>query len=158
MGGLANEFLVRKRQPSAKSQADQRSYFEKSKAVFVSNGLLEIPDNKWERALLSIPFHSIGDYTMAYGRNNSFLQNRAKSGERRPTWKLLLRGHMTETVAEDRRKIVMTVLDELDLDLGAEPSLDRVIAENVPREPWRQMLVQRAEHIAYCGQRMFRRL
>jgi hypothetical protein len=126
-------------------------YLEKANAAFDANGLRLFSDNRWERALLAL-----GDYTLSHGRNWSFLQNRVGSGERRPTWKLLLRGHMTDAVHERKRLLVKALFDKIDLQREIEDSLEEVSRTVSTEEPWRRMLVEAPRMIAYCGQKMFR--
>jgi hypothetical protein len=126
-------------------------YLEKADTIFDQNGLRPFNDHKWERALLC---H--GDYTFEHGRNKSFLQNRASGGNKRPTWKLLLRGHMTNSAIEGKRELVKALFDKIDLQMGAEESLEKVINMEVPTVPWRRMMVELPSGVAYCSQRMFR--
>jgi hypothetical protein len=128
-------------------------YLEKAAAVFDGNGLRRFDESKWERALLGL-----GDYTLAYSRNHSFLQNKVGGGGRRPTWKLLLRGHMLDSGHEKKRLLVKDLLDKLDLKKAVEASLDDMIKARSVKEPWREMLVEAPQMIAYCDQKMFRRL
>jgi hypothetical protein len=126
-------------------------YWEKADAIFDDNGLRPFNHHKWERALLC---H--GDYTFEHGRNKSFLQNRVSGSNKRPTWKLLLRGHMTNSAIEGKRELVKELLDKIDLQMGVEESLDELINKDVPKEPWRKMMVELPSAFAYCRQRMFR--
>ncbi|WP_051862609.1 DUF262 domain-containing protein [Ferrovum myxofaciens] len=126
-------------------------YWKKARAIFDSGGLRSFPDHKCERALLSL-----GDYMASHGRNRSFLQNKSGSGERRPTWKLLLRGHILDVTQETKRVLVKDLFDKIDLEEGVEASLDEVIRTASPKEPWMRMLVEDQRMILYCGQMMFR--
>jgi len=126
-------------------------YLQKSRAIFDADGLRRFAENKAERALLAL-----GDYTLSYGKNKSFLQNRVTSGERRPTWKLLLRGHVSDAEHEGKRELVRRLLDEIALPQKVQECLDEVIGTAAASEPWREMLIELPELIAYCGQRMFR--
>ena len=133
------------------AQAAFGHYREVAEVVFDGSGLRRFPDFKWERALLAI-----GDYTLAYGKNHSFLQDR--SGEHRPTWKALLRGDMTDSINNKKRQLIKTILDEIDLDGGVDASLERVIEKRTVAQPWREMLVRDPELINYCWEKMFRHI
>lgn len=126
-------------------------YFNKASAVFDTDGLREFPEFKWERALLTL-----GDYTLTSGKNQSFLQDKSGSGERRPTWKLLLRGHLNDNDHEYKRQLVRNLFDRIDIDKSVESSLDEQIDATLPDTPWRQPLVEFPELIDYCTQKMFR--
>lgn len=126
-------------------------YWKKSKEIFDNEGLKNFPNSKWERALLSY-----GDYTLPFGgKNKSFLQNKTTSSARRPTWKLLLRGHTSDTEHEAKRELVRTVFDAIDLAAGTNASLNKVIKQSEAKG-WRKLVVNFAEMIAFCGERMFR--
>jgi hypothetical protein len=129
------------------------SYLAKATAVFDRSGLRHIGEHKWERALLAV-----GDYTLTYGKNCSLLQNRTSSGGRHPTWKLLLRGDMASTSHEEKRLLIKTLLDNIDLEKGIEPSLGTVLSNSRIDEPWRRMLVESPQMMSYCGQKMLRLL
>ena len=53
-------------------QDEFKDYLLKAKAMFTANGLVQMTDFRWQRALLSI-----GDYLLPSGRNLSFLSNSA---------------------------------------------------------------------------------
>ena len=150
---LAHKAIAWSDEEEADAQKQFSNYLEMAAAVFDANGLRHFAENKWERALLAL-----GDYTLTYSRNHSFLQNRVGRGGRRPTWKLLLRGHILDSDHEKKRLLVKELLDKLDLKKGVEASLDEVIRARSGKEPWREMLVEAPQMIAYCGQKMFRRL
>lgn len=126
-------------------------YWKKADAIFDNNGLRTFNHHIWERALLCL-----GDYTFEYGRNKSFLQNRASGSNKLPTWKLLLRGHIASQAIEGKRELVKTLFNNIDLQMGAEESLNEFVKKHLPQEPWRRMLVEFPSAIAYCRQHMFR--
>ncbi|WP_439892504.1 GmrSD restriction endonuclease domain-containing protein [Ralstonia sp. 25C] len=123
------------------------SYRDKAFAVFADDGLRALPQYLWERALL---VH--GDYLLHVGRNHSFLHN----AERDESWKRLLRAGQGDE-AWAKRKLVQAVLDDIDVSRGVEASLAELVQVQTPEEPWRALLVQHPEAIAYCGRRNMRR-
>ena len=128
-------------------------YLMKANAVFDENGLRTFSSASLERALLSL-----GDYTLKYSKNHSFLQNKVGSNERRPTWKLLLRGHMTDAAIEGKRSLVKSLLDEIEDSDDAETTLKTLIKNAAVETPWRRMLIEAPKCIEYCSQKMFRYL
>jgi len=150
---LEHKAIAWSAEENTNAQRHFSDYLEKAAAVFDRNGLRRFDENKCERALLGL-----GDYRLAYSRNHSFLQNRVGGGGRRPTWKLLLRGHMLDSGHGKKRLLVKDLLDKLDLKKAVEASLDDVIKARSVKEPWREMLVEAPQMIAYCDQKMFRRV
>jgi len=148
---MAPEFIEWEASEEREAQEWFSKYWEIADAIFDNNGLRPFNNYKWERALLCL-----GDYTFEHGKNKSFLTNKASGSNKHPTWKLLLRGHMTSSAIEGKRELVKALFDRIDLQMGAEESLDTVINRDVPTEPWRKMLVELPSAVAYCGQRMFR--
>lgn len=126
-------------------------YYEKANSVFTGTGLRRFKNYIWERALLSY-----ADYTLAHAKNQSLLQDRAIGGNKRPTWKVLLRGRVGYSSIETERMVIKMVFDSLDLKEGIEVSLEKVISSAKVDEPWRRMMVELPGAIAYCGERMFR--
>ena len=121
-----------------------QNYYKKASAIFTDQGLADFGDARWERALLAI-----GDYLLPKRSNLSFLND----GDRDASWKRLLRGG---GVVETKRDYVKELLDRIDLVVGVGKSLDKVIQEVRPKEPWRQRFVDRAEPIRFCWNRMIR--
>ena len=121
-----------------------QDYYKKASAIFTAQGLANFDKARWERALLAI-----GDYLLPKRSNLSFLND----SDRDASWKRLLRGG---GAAEPKRGYVKELLDRIDLKVGVEKSLDDVIQNASPKEPWRQRLVERAELIQYCSNRMIR--
>ncbi len=148
---MAHESIAWEAYEESQAQELISKYWEKADAIFDDNGLHTFNRHKWERALLCL-----GDYTFEHGRNKSFLQNRASGSNKRPTWKLLLRGYMTNTAIEGKRELVKALFDRIDLQMGVEKSLKEVINKEVPQESWRKMIVELPSAVAYCGQHMFR--
>lgn len=153
--GILDHWLAEKQIGWSKPEDDEKfasfsDYLLKAATVFDSDGLRTFSEFRWERALLTV-----GDYTLGFGKNNSFLQDKVKGNERRPTWKLLLRGHMTDTFHEQKRMCVKSVLDRINVKT-LEASLDRIIDPDKVDTPWRKMLVESPLNIKYCAQRMFR--
>jgi hypothetical protein len=129
-------------------QAKFADYFKKVSAVFGEQGLSNFGDYRWERALLTK-----GDYLLQRGINRSFLNN----GERDASWKRLLRGSLkSERSTEDKRGYVRELLDDIDVELGVEESLDAVLAKSKVAEPWRSVAIERPEIIDYCQGRNIR--
>ena len=150
---LAQEAIVWADKEDKKAQKTFSNYLEKAEAVFDGNGLRRFEGYEFERALLTL-----GDYTLPHSKNHSFLQNRVGSGERRPTWKLLLRGSMSDSDHEKKRLLVKQLFDRLDLAVGVEASLEEVVKARSVIDPWREMVVDSPDMIAYCDQKMFRHL
>ena len=128
-------------------------YYEKSDAVFSSTGLRRFKKYEWERALLSY-----GDYTLSHTKNKSLLQDRVAGGNKRPTWKVLLRGRVGPSSIENERMLIKMVLDSVDLKEGIEASLEKVIYSSKVDEGWRRMMVKLPAAIEYCRERMFRKV
>ena len=121
-----------------------QNYYKKASAIFTGQGLADFGDARWERALLAI-----GNYLLPKRSNLSFLND----SDRDASWKRLLRGG---GVVEAKRNYVKELLDRIDLVVGVGKSLDKVIQEVHPKEPWRQRFVDRVEPIQFCWNRMIR--
>lgn len=127
-------------------------YMERAEIMFNTNGLVNIDEYRWERALLSI-----GDYLLISGvRNRSFLVN---SSTEPASWKRLLRGIGVNT--PEPREILHQLLDRLTISSqnGAlEKQLDKIIndAVGIGVDHWRQVLVKTPKAIEYCDQRAIR--
>jgi hypothetical protein len=122
-------------------------YRGKAFAVFNGAGLKVLPHALWERALLAQ-----GDYLLPSGANYSLLENAGRD----TSWKRLLRGGQGDT-ALAKRRLLQCVLDGVDLNIGVEASLTGIVQGAVPDEPWRAVMVQSPEAVAYCGFRNIRR-
>ena len=123
-------------------------YFAKASEVFSGNGLIDFGEARWERSLLMK-----GDYLLNRGINRCLLNN----GERDASWKRLLRGSFkSDPLVEQKRLYVQELLDEIDLSRGVKESLDAVLTQPLPTEPWRFAMVERPEVIAYCWGRKVR--
>ena len=132
----------------------QESFLEydtRIKQLFSDSGLRPFQELLFERALLSL-----GDYTLDRGKNKSFLTSKVSSGERNPTWKLLLRGHMFDEEHEAKRLLVKALLDKIDPASDVADGLHEVINCSHIDQRWREMLVERPELMSYCERQMFR--
>jgi len=122
-----------------------KDYLSKAEAMFTTNGLVEIADFRWERALLSI-----GDYLKlsTIGENRSFLSNPATEPA---SWKRLLRD------GSEARNILKKLLDRLTPSESIGEQLDQIIASvtTVPDE-WRKAFIKTPEAIKYCERRAIR--
>lgn len=117
-------------------------YFEKASAMFDERGLNELPDFRWERALLCL-----GNYLLPKSRNQSLLVN---STADQASWKRLLRG------AGEAREVVKQLLDSIDVSTDFVPQLDGIIEGASGLEPWVEALVRTPLTISYCESRCLR--
>ena len=117
-------------------------YFRKASTMFDERGLKELPDFRWERALLSL-----GNYLLPKSRNLSLLVN---STADQASWKRLLRD------AGEAREVVRRLLDRIDVSNDVVPQLDGVIAGASGLETWVEALVKTPSAIAYCQSRCIR--
>lgn len=123
-------------------------YFAKASAVFSAKGLNDFGEYRWERALLSI-----GNYLLPKGSNYSFLTD----SDRDASWKRLLRGAIRgDDPVETRRPYVKDLLDQIDLNIGVNESLNSVITQASPTDEWRRLIVDKPEMIEFCRNRMIR--
>ncbi len=121
-------------------------YYRKANLLFNGDGLIPLDDFRTERALLSI-----GDYMFEKGPNKSFLEN----VDDPISWKRLLRGeHVLQ--AGPRRGYVKQLLDKIDINAGANKSLDQVISTATVSDRWRRVLVEDPQYMDYCGKRQIR--
>lgn len=119
---------------------------EKAEAMFTGRGLRDLPEFRWERALLSI-----GDYLLPRGRNFSFLVN---SPTDQASWKRLLRGSGPDVASS--RTLLCELFGRL---LGVDDlpaQLDSIIAAAKGLDPWIEAFVRNPVAIAYCTRRMIR--
>jgi hypothetical protein len=117
-------------------------YFGKASAMFDESGLRELPDFRWERALLCL-----GNYLLPKSRNLSLLVN---STVDQASWKRLLRG------AGEARDVVKQLLDCVDVSTDIAPQLDGIIEIASDLEPWVETLVREPSGIGYCQSRCLR--
>lgn len=123
-------------------------YFDKASVVFSAVGLKDFGACRWERALLMK-----GDYLLDRGLNRCFLDNT----ERDASWKLLLRGSFKpDPAVERKRQYVRELLDDINLGTGVAESLDAVLSNPLPADPWRRAVIEQPEVISYCSQRKVR--
>lgn len=127
-------------------QAKFQEYFVKASAMFDERGLKELPDFRWERALLCI-----GDYLLPKGRNYSFLVN---STTDQASWKRLLRG--TGGNAPHAREVLRQLLDRIDVDIDLAMQLDELIEGATSLEPWAEALIKTPSAFSYCESRCLR--
>ena len=117
-------------------------YFGKASTMFDERGLNELPDFRWERALLCL-----GNYLLPKSRNQSLLIN---STADQASWKRLLRG------AGEAREVVKQLLDSIDFSTDVVPQLDGIVEGASSLEPWVEALVKTPLAIAYCQSRCLR--
>ena len=127
-------------------QAKFSDYLQKAAAMFERIGLINLPQCRWERALLAV-----GDYLLPARRNHSFLVN---SQADQDSWKRLLRGASS---ASPQGEVLRQVWERLSGTAALEAQLDAIIADAFGLEAWRAALVATPNAITYCGQRMMRR-
>lgn len=114
-----------------------------AEAMFDAQGLITVDKAfSWERALLSL-----GDYLLVNGSNYSFLVNAVTE---QGSWKRLL-GEDSE-----RRELLFTLWDQLDLEEALAPQLHAIIEQAEPDSHWQQLLVQTPNAFAYCRKRQIR--
>lgn len=130
-------------------QEQFESYLKKAEIMFKAQGLANLGEYQWERALLCI-----GDYLMPSGRNFSFLVN---STTEQASWKRLLRGSGFNTSTP--RNLLKQLFDRLTVDtsISIKEQLDKIIASATGLESWRRAIVKDPASIEYCGQRAIRR-
>jgi hypothetical protein len=130
-------------------QEQFESYLKKAEIMFKAQGLANLGEYQWERALLCI-----GDYLMPSGRNFSFLVN---STTEQASWKRLLRGSGLNTSTP--RNLLKQLFDRLTVDtsISIKEQLDKIIASTTGLETWRQAFIEVPAAIKYCGQRSIRR-
>jgi hypothetical protein len=126
-----------------KLQAHFSDCLQKAEAMFTISGLKNLPDFRWERALLCV-----GDYLLPKGRNHSFLVN---SQTDQGSWKRLLRdkGQKREILGQLWKRLVGTN--------NLATQLDAIISGTANLEPWREAFVRTPAAISYCWRRFTRR-
>ena len=123
----------------------QESFLEflvKSEAMFVSSGLSDIGDYRWQRALLTI-----GDYFFLSSnrRNHCYLVDSSTEVQ---SWKRLLRGGTEQEV--EGRDYLHDLLFALKTDLPFPEQLDQLIERAKDLQPWEHELVQTPAAFEYC--------
>jgi hypothetical protein len=126
-----------------------KSYLNKAEIMFKAQGLTNLGDYRWERALLCM-----GDYLMPSGRNYSFLHN---STAEQASWKRLLRGAGSQGI--DARKLLKQLFDRLIAggSTSIEKQLDQIITTTTGIVAWQQAFIKTPSAIEYCGHRAIRR-
>ncbi len=123
------------------------NYLCLAEQMFTRDGLRDLGEYWWQRALLSI-----GNYLLPQNRNYSFLVD---SKDNLVSWKRLLRG--TGDSAPAARKILHQLWDKLDPDQTIAPQLESIILTEAPNAPpWRAALAHTPSAIAYCGNQSLR--
>lgn len=129
-----------------KLQVQFSDCLQKAGAMFTNSGLKNLPDFRWERALLCV-----GDYLLPRGRNHSFLVN---SQTDQASWKRLLRG--TGWKVPESRKMLCELWNRLNGTDNLTAQLDAIIAGTDILEPWRDAFVRTPAAISYCRRRFIR--
>ena len=129
-------------------QSSFSNYLSLAEQMFTSDGLRNLGEYRWQRALLSI-----GDYLLPQNRNSSFLVD---SKDNLASWKRLLRGGENIPAA---RKVLHHLWEILDPSQPIAPQLESVIITEAPNAPpWRAALAQTPSAIAYCQNQSLRRV
>lgn len=145
--GIFNYYSTKKHCNWSSDEDD--AYFKKfnyysdcANATFAKNGLKELENSIWERALLTK-----GNYLLEKGHNHSFLKNE----DRDVSWKRLLRDNNGT-----KRNIVKQLFDDENFDHNnLVVSLNTIIASSTAVD-WRMFMIRNPETIQYCQQRMIR--
>jgi hypothetical protein len=124
------------------SQGVFQVYFGKASAMFDERGLKELPDFRWERALLCL-----GNYLLPKSRNRSLLVNSIAD---QASWKRLLRD------AGEAREVVKKLLDRIAISSDLAAQMDVLIEEASGLEAWVEALVNTPSTIRYCQSRCLR--
>jgi len=129
------------------SQGRFEDYLKMAELMFGPQGLKDVGEHLWQRALLSI-----GDYLLPSGRQNiSFLVNSSKE---QASWKRLLRG--TGPKVPEARKLLQQLWDHLIPDVTLSKQLDEIINSAAGLPPWRGVFVQTPKAISYCERKAIR--
>lgn len=122
------------------------TYLAKAMCMFGPDGLNELPDELWRRALLTF-----GDYLLPKNRNYSLLVDRASEPD---SWKRLLKGD--KEYSRERRGLLQMLLDRLDEKGNVPGQLIGVIDSANGLEPWIEPLVRSPAVFAYCQAKCLR--
>lgn len=130
-------------------QGDFREYLQKAEAMFSGQGLIDIGEFLWQRALLSV-----GNYLLPMGRQNeSFLVDAATEPH---SWKRLLRGYSPNE--RHARELLQQLWAKLDNGRPIAEQLNALIGDATGLEPWRAAFVRSPQAIGYCGKRAIRKI
>ena len=125
-------------------------YFAKSDVMFGSNGLKDLRNFVWQRALLVF-----GNYFLPSGsQNESFLTNRKDD---QASWKRFLSGSSTR--ARDNRRYLQELFDRIDVGetIDIREQLISIIDQANDVSPlWRKVLIETPEAFDYCKKHNFR--
>lgn len=129
-------------------QGGFKEFLRKGEAMFNGQGLINLGEYLWHRALLSV-----GNYLLPMGRQNeSFLVDAATEPH---SWKRLLRGYSPNE--KHARKLLQRLWAKLDNSHPVAEQLKTVIDDATDLEPWREVLVRTPQAIGYCGKRAIRK-
>lgn len=121
-------------------------HLELGEAMFSANGLTDLGEHRWQRALLSL-----GDYLLPSGRNRSFLVN---SMTEEASWKRLLSGSGNRGAAA--RNLLKRLFNELSTKMDISEQLDVIIEGAVNLEPWRDAIIHCPSVLDYCDRNLIR--
>lgn len=122
-------------------QAEFSRYFNLAEQMFTLQGLNDLGQRRWQRAMLTI-----GDYFLRNWRNRYFLTNPSTD---EASWKRLLRG-TGPNVPEAVRAILHKLWQQLSPDAPLIGQLDRIIDQPHQLEPWRDALVHCPAAFDFC--------
>jgi len=127
-------------------QREFQDFFGKASAMFDERGLKELPNYRWERALLCL-----GNYLLPKSRNYSLLVN---STTDQASWKRLLRG--AGEIAHQARDVLKQLLDRIDIAHDLATQMDVIIEGATELAPSVKALVKTPFAIGYCHSRCLR--
>jgi hypothetical protein len=122
-------------------------YLRRAALMFDTNGLADIPNFLWQRALLAT-----GDYLFPSGDNLSFMRDDRNLAE---SWKRLLRGG--DDAATNRRALLKNLLGEISVDDDLNTQLDVILQKQAVPDYWRMLLIHTPTAIGYCTNRWIRK-
>ena len=131
-------------------QTQFKKHLVNAEVMFNSNGLNDLGEYRWQRALLSI-----GNYFLRSGtRNFSFLINPTTE---QASWKRLLRGER-DRVPKTRR-VLQKLFDRIDAteSKAIDAQLEDIIFEKSDIKSWQQTLIETPEAFAYCEKNAIRK-
>src|SRR5262249_17369720 len=122
-------------------------YLQKAEEMFNGQGLANVGENRWRRALLTI-----GDFMLPSGRMNwSFLINAATEPS---SWKRLLRG--SGPYVPEKRPFLKQLWDRLTTNRPFKDQLDEIIATATGLKPWIEAFVRTHAALDYCARQSIR--
>lgn len=125
-----------------------QEYLKKAEVMFNKQGLMNVGEFGWQRAMLSI-----GDYLLPSGnQNQSFL---VSASTEPASWKRLLRGNTTK--ASEARQLLQRLWDRLTNGRPVGEQLNEIISGAKDLEPWREAFVRTPEALRYCGRQVIRK-